>query len=278
MKKVNGDMKEINEQEKDLYVYQAGWERCESNHAFGPAIRDHYLIHYIVKGKGKYKVRDTEYILKEGDGFLIWPEEVTFYQADNADPWEYYWIGFRGKDVEVVLKQCCLSKENLVFHYNQDEQLRQILHQLYLSAEKYNVNEYEQIGYAYLFLSVLNKKQEIGIAMHHQYINKAVRFIEYNYSYDITITQIANHVGIERTYLFRLFKKTFNSSPQEYLIKVRLSKGAEILMQSEAGITEVAYSCGFKEIGYFSRCFKKHYHISPSQYRKNYDSSIRFFQ
>ncbi|MEG1636906.1 MAG: helix-turn-helix domain-containing protein [Cellulosilyticaceae bacterium] len=43
-------------------------------------------------------------------------------------------------------------------------------------------------------------------------------------------------------------------------------------------MTEVAYSCGFKEIGYFSRCFKKHYHISPSQYRKNYDSSTRFFQ
>lgn len=253
---------------KDLYVYQAGWQRCEKGHSYGPATRDHYLIHYIVSGKGKYKVGNKEYVLEQGEGFLIMPGDITYYQADQDEPWEYYWIGFSGRVVKEIIEKGRLGKDHLVFSYKKDEKLQRLIHRLYLCGTEYNVNEYEQMGYAYLFLAELTKEEEVRNIPLHEYVNKAIHFIQHNYSYDITIGQVANHVGIERTYMFRLFKKILNMSPQEYMIKYRLDKAREMLMNSEMGITEIAYSCGFREMGYFSRCFKNNYQLSPSQYRK----------
>lgn len=253
---------------KDLYVYQPGWEVCEKGHAFGPAIRDHYLIHYIVKGKGTYRVGNHTYPLSEGQGFLIMPGEITFYQADDEDPWEYYWIGFNGKQVNKLLEACRLGRHQPILNYNKDDALQRILQKLALGSTKYKVNEYEQIGYAYLFFSILMKSEESSNIPQDEYVNKATKFIQNNYSYPISIEQIANYIGIERTYLFRVFKKILGISPQEYLIQYRLEKGTQLLIQSGMGITEIAYSCGFREVGYFSRCFKKKYGVSPFQYRK----------
>ena len=261
-------MESLHSETKDLYVYQPGWEVCDKGHAFGPAIRDHYIIHYIVKGKGKYTVGNHTYELGQGQGFLITPGEITFYQADYEDPWEYYWIGFNGKHASKLLEECGLGKGQPIINYTKDEELQRILQKIALGGAKYRVNEYEQIGYAYLFFAILMRSEEPSIIPQDEYVNKATKFIQNNYSYNISIGQVANYIGIERTYLFRVFKKILGISPQEYLIQYRLEKATELLIPSGMGITEIAYSCGFREIGYFSRCFKKKYGVSPFQYRK----------
>ena len=83
----------------DLNLYQFGWERCEPLHSFGPHIRNHYLFHYIISGKGILHSNGNQYQLQAGMGFLIVPNEVTTYLADEHDPWEYAWIEFDGLSV-----------------------------------------------------------------------------------------------------------------------------------------------------------------------------------
>ena len=73
-----------------------GYQKCEPSHTFGPAIRDYYLVHYIEKGTGTFKNAHSEYKLKSGDAFLIRPDEVTVYTADEKNPWSYIWVGFTG--------------------------------------------------------------------------------------------------------------------------------------------------------------------------------------
>lgn len=80
----------------DLNLYQFGWERCAPLHSFGPHIRNHYLFHYVISGKGVLLANDTRYEIEGGAGFLIPPGEVTTYTADEACPWEYAWIEFDG--------------------------------------------------------------------------------------------------------------------------------------------------------------------------------------
>lgn len=62
-------------------------------HSFGPASKPHYLIHYVLSGKGHFRFHDKEYRLEAGYGFLIQPNELAFYQADAKDPWSYLWVG-----------------------------------------------------------------------------------------------------------------------------------------------------------------------------------------
>lgn len=79
-----------------LAVFNCGLQSCAPNHSWGPGVRDHFLIHFVLSGKGKYVCEGKEYDLKAGDMFLIKPSQVVSYIADENDPWEYYWVGFNG--------------------------------------------------------------------------------------------------------------------------------------------------------------------------------------
>ena len=87
-----------------LSVCNVGHQKCDRNHHWGPGIKDHYLIHHILTGKGYYHCNGKLYTLKAGDSFLIYPNHEVWYYADKEDPWEYSWIGFTGNDAPSILK------------------------------------------------------------------------------------------------------------------------------------------------------------------------------
>ena len=65
-------------------------------HSFGPAIRNDYILHVVMEGKGSYHVKNQQFQLKKGDLFLIRPGDSTFYLSDGEDPWMYCWLSFGG--------------------------------------------------------------------------------------------------------------------------------------------------------------------------------------
>ena len=111
------------ESENSLRMYYCGSESCTPGHAFGPAVRPHYLIHFIRQGKGIYQRSDQVYHLSRGDAFLILPGETTKYMADRQDPWSYTWIAFDGSQAEALLNCCGLLSGNPVYR-SPDENAR----------------------------------------------------------------------------------------------------------------------------------------------------------
>ena len=87
-----------------LSVYNVGFQNCDPLCQWGPGIRDHYLIHYIISGKGYYKVNNKTYTLVAGDTFLVYPNTEVIYYADENEPWEYAWVGFTGSDALLILQ------------------------------------------------------------------------------------------------------------------------------------------------------------------------------
>ena len=113
-----------------LSVYNVGFQKCDPLYQWGPGIRDHYLIHYIISGKGYYKIKNTTFTLQTGDSFLVYPNTEVLYFADETDPWEYAWVGFTGSDASMILKATDFSTERPVIeHTPLGESIhRQILH------------------------------------------------------------------------------------------------------------------------------------------------------
>ena len=72
-----------NDKAGSLYVNCRGCSRTEGLHSFGPASKPHYLIHYVLSGRGLFRFHDKEYRLEAGYGFLIQPNELAFYQSDR---------------------------------------------------------------------------------------------------------------------------------------------------------------------------------------------------
>ena len=83
---------EVNGNMLPLFV---GYEKCKSAHSFGPFVRECYLVHFCLSGRGTLVNKDGEHKVKQGQLFVIRPGEITTYTADVNDPWEYAWIGFK---------------------------------------------------------------------------------------------------------------------------------------------------------------------------------------
>ena len=72
----------------ELSIFSCGHEVCQPGHTWGPGVRDHYLIHLVVAGKGVFQVGGASFHLQEGDLFLVKPNQLNTYAADATDPWE----------------------------------------------------------------------------------------------------------------------------------------------------------------------------------------------
>lgn len=254
---------------QELNFHFCGWEKCAPGHSFGPAVRSHYLFHFILSGRGVYEQGGTRHTLKAGQGFLIVPGESTLYTADIQDPWEYCWMGFDGAAAPGLLHQCGLSSQTPVYTDQSGGQLHRQMQSLIETFEVGTPNPCSLLGNLYLCFSSMLMQQPVQQALWRTYAQRAVAFISSNYSYEIGVADIARHVGVDRTYLYRVFRQDTGCSPKEYLTQVRLKAAAQMLCDSQLSITEVAISCGFRELSAFDKHFRRSYNQTPLQYRQN---------
>jgi AraC-like DNA-binding protein len=106
----------------------------------------------------------------------------------------------------------------------------------------------------------------------HQYsyssvrkVDKIVSYMTENYYQNITLQQLSEYAQISSSYLGNIFKKVTGKSTIDYLIDIRINK-AKSLLRDGFTVSETSKLVGFNDIFYFSRSFKKHEGISPSQY------------
>lgn len=258
----------------DLNMYRCGMEDCKSGHTWGPAIRDHYIIHYILGGKGIFQVNGMTHHLGKDDGFLICPNNIIFYQADADDPWSYSWVGFHGLKAENYLKQANLTPDNPIFRYDRDDFLKDCLNRMLATKSLVKSGEIRLLGLLYEFLSQLIEVAETvknaGRNEHgkEMYIKKVIEFIGMNYSGKISIMELARQVGLDRSYLYSIFNEYLHVSPREYLISYRMNKACDLMQNSDLSIGDISRSIGYDDPLLFSKVFKKVKGVSPREFRK----------
>lgn len=92
-------------------------------------------------------------------------------------------------------------------------------------------------------------------------------FIDNNYqNQDLNIDRIAKAVYINSSYLRSIFKKELNLTVIEYLTNIRMQKAKELLQRGNLKHTEISKMIGYREASYFSKSFKKHFGVTPSEY------------
>lgn len=260
------------EQTGSLYVNCCGLSRTESLHSFGPALKPHYLIHYILSGKGKFSIGGKTYPLEAGYGFLITPDELAFYQADEKEPWTYVWVGFSGTQAAEYIENIGLSVRQPVFKSDASEELYQIVKDMMEHNTFGLSNDLRRNGQLGVFLSViaegsrLEKTNEADRA--NIYVRKAVSFIQSNYCNPIKVTDVAEYVCINRSYLYTLFQNSMGMSPQQFLTTFRITKATELLQLTDLPIESIALSCGYRDPLVFAKAFRQMKKMSPSGYRK----------
>ena len=265
-----------------LSIYFCGSEDCQPGHSYGPAVRPHYLLHIVTGGKGFFTRHGVTYALKKGDAFLILPLESTFYQADEADPWSYTWIGFDGSAAESLLAGTCFSGGCIYqgqFSGDRGEIFIRQVHTLYSTWVSAGRDSYALLGQ---FLEILDymrsDRQDLSAGYADLYLQKAKDYIQMNYSYPIRVTDVAQAVGIDRTYLYRLFIEKEQVSPKQYLLRIRLGTALKMLQTTSYSITEIAFYCGFTDSAAFCNRFKAYFKETPGAFRNRKEKDLEHYR
>lgn len=121
-----------------------------------------------------------------------------------------------------------------------------------------------QIAFEYnLFVEAHDPQSALNSIVH-----QAILYLQQNFMYPISIHDLAAKYHVTHSHFCRLFKSSVGTTPLTYLQDYRLSTAAPMIIQTNDPINSIAYACGFDDLNYFSRCFKKKHGLSPSEYRK----------
>lgn len=96
-----------------------------------------------------------------------------------------------------------------------------------------------------------------------------LQYIHKNYSYPITLEDIANTVTLSKSSVLNIFNKNIHTSPVNYLVNYRLKCAAKLLVTTQNSVSSIARDTGFENIGYFCRKFKEVFRVTPGKYRKS---------
>ncbi|WP_124068168.1 AraC family transcriptional regulator [Clostridium sp. E02] len=270
-------LRNIRRQTNDLYLVHCGIQQCPPGYTYNHKIPNEYHLHFVLSGKGVLKTGGNQYQLKTDDIFLIPKDKPVEYYADEKDPWEYMWITFDGAMAETYLRYAEFSDFTCTGHSQIPNRCYLPMIQKILDTNQLTyANEIKRVGYLYEILSTLidvqssmkdSRKKQYDYSI-DTYVDYALQYIKLNYQ-SIKVQDIADYIGINRSYLTSIFKKKLQVSPQEYLLKYRLSLAAETLASSMRSIQDIAASIGYDNPLTFSKIFKQEYGVSPRHYRED---------
>lgn len=187
----------------DLTIMQYGFEQCKPLHSFGPYVRNNYLFHYIVSGKGILRANDEkdnmqEFLLEGGSGFIIEPGYVNTYMADEKEPWSYMWIEFAGLRARECVEAMGVSQLHPVYVPDTKEHGAEIEEKMRSFVFSDNQSSMGLIGQFYLLLDRMIQYSSTRRApqdgkLSEFYAKEAIRYIETHYKEDVTVEDIAKN-------------------------------------------------------------------------------------
>lgn len=229
-----------------------------------------------MSGAGFYSVDGVTYSLHAGQMFLIRPGTPTVYCADMNDPWSYMWIGFRDFRANAILKQCGFAQNRPVLPSPDEDKLMECFDELFDHiVQDYASSLYRESILLKLMSLLVNTRQEYlkKEGTQDEFLGKnpdldtAIEYINTHYMKNISVTDIAEHVGISQGYLNRIFNERANLTVQNYLLQFRMYKAANLLVGSTLSVKEIADHVGYTDQLVFSKAFKRQFGVSPKNYR-----------
>ena len=252
-----------------------GFEHCLPRHSYVPHTRNNYVIHIVVDGKGSLEKKGSQWQIRKGQMFILFPDEETTYEADKESPWYYLWIGFHGEIADNLVRKMGFSKDAPVVSYPDVEKAEQIIKVMLTYKNLTPEGQLKRSAGMYMLLSEMigareteiNEESPVGYISYAQY---AARYISNHFFEKIRIQDLAKHIGISRSYLVKLMKQETGMSPQEYLIETRMRRASDLLSRSNDPVRSIAAECGYDDALAFSKVFKSRFGLNPSEYRYMY--------
>ena len=255
-----------------LTVYRTGRQQCPAGYSRGEEIRDFYLIHYVMQGRGVFTLNGKDFPVRAGQAFLIYPHMPINYVADAEEPWEFCWVGYNGADAPILMNATRFTPEAPVITLREPDAFRDLLLDIYRERGDRPHEILRMTSGLYRVMSALAAEADADALERSRpgirHVQAACDYIAGHYAEDVTIDGIAKRLGLCRSQLYRTFKTHTGIPPQRYLTEFRIREARSLLAKGTLSVKQTAFAVGFRDPLYFSQVFRASVGMTPTQYRE----------
>lgn len=274
------------------FFIQYGWHDTD---LYSHSHRDFNELVIVIDGSAVHTVNSEEYTVKKGDVFVVGNGTVHGYK--NPDNFRICNVMYRHSVMFAALPdikasagyQALFVLEPSITKEQGFKSRLKLRHENYKAVKSIidnMIKEYESCSdcrktmltaqFAQLAAMLSRFYRFDGCESGQDIINiaKAVPYIENHFDKSISVAELARLSHYSERHFTRVFKKTYSCSPTEYIINLRINRACVLLKGSDLTISETAEKCGFDDVNYFSRLFKKRIGIPPLKYRNCAHGSV----
>ncbi len=255
----------------DLAVVCGGYERMRPDYLVDRATFPYQCVELVVEGAGTIILNGKRQRLSPGMIFSYGPGVAHTIRTDPRHPMRKYYLDFTGTEAAALLAATPLGT-GMAVHIAEPMELVDIYEAIDREARGDDEVVARQLCATYLRLLLLKIRsraieQRHSVPRAYQTYLEIHRYIEENYHRLHTIEEVAAHMHVTPMYIARLFTRFGHTGAYRFLLRLRMNRAAELIIDDGMLVKEVADYLGFPDAFTFSRAFKRIHGVPPSAVR-----------
>lgn len=259
------------EKNPHLNLLQVGWDRCAPGYTY-TNFRDMYIIHFVKSGYGTFETNGKRYNIQPNDAYIVIPNTLAVQTADREEPWEFCFFAFGGSFAKYLVEKTAF-KDGTVSVSIDNNEIWDIIYDIAIKLNENSHSEMQTLEYLFKMLSLFETDNTASSAEaenydpYYKYIYAVKKYISFNFSKTIKISDIAKQLNINRSHLYRVFKENTGRSIEEYLVSTRINEARRLLDDTDFSTSAIANLVGYAHCSTFFKMFKAHTGLTPQEYR-----------
>ncbi|GMA65156.1 AraC family transcriptional regulator [Alicyclobacillus fastidiosus] len=232
-----------------------------------------YLLTFTMAGQGGFKIDDKIETCVCGDISILSPGTPHHY-GTLGQIWEFYWVHFVPRaDWLIWIQQMGAHSgftQSSIADVSVQSRLRGVFRRMIRDSRALGSHQHalamNAVEEMLIVLALSLQQSNMGLDPR---VEEVLQLMSQRFSEGISVDMLAKQVGLSASRLSHIFKQQVGESIIECLIKLRLRHASRLLERTTEQISEISDLCGFQSPYYFTRKFREHYGMSPTQYRNN---------
>lgn len=254
-----------------IYLQEVGTSKTYGQHTNSRKYMNSFLFFIVKEGDGSLKYNTNTYDLKQGDCVFIDCHKPYSHSSNN---WEISWVHINGNNLKNIYYKYLERDGNIIFNAIEPNKYINLLDDVYMisTSNDYtrDMNIYSKITDLLSLLMSETIYPEKKKSKHIYDLDNIKKYLDDNYTKNISLDEISSIFFINKFYLTRAFKNKYGLTIYNYVIEKRITKAKELLRFSNKKIEDISSICGFNDPNYFSRTFKKVENMTPIEYKKTW--------
>ncbi|MBQ7010619.1 MAG: AraC family transcriptional regulator [Clostridia bacterium] len=247
-------------------VLMAGVSYCDSSYSISRSDYDAYVIEYTLEGHGILETDGKRYEINAGDIYFLYKGKPhRYYCRENS--WTKIWIVLQGEIVQSLFGSYLKQQPAVLHGCDIYEPMQHIIEIAKNNELSYDTKADRIIIIAHQIL--IDLQRNISPPTQEHSISEAVKqYIDNRLYQPLVLDAIAGELHYSKNHIINVFRNAYGYTPYAYYEKLRMQFAADLLNGSSQSISDISAKLGFDSPQYFSKRFKRHYGITPGNFRK----------